>query len=275
MSYINCFWHGPALSDLEQICLLSMLRQNYKVRLFCYDPITNVPTGIEISDAREIMPRSELLIDRATGSPALGADKFRYLIMKKGLGIWLDTDVILLKPLPQADDYIFGWQGKILINNAVLFLAQNSSIINELCDFVSQQYPIPPFYDAATRAYLVEKAKLGQLVDVRDMPWGVFGPEALTYFIRKHNLLHFSRPREVFYPIHFTEAHVLLSSKHEVRELMTASTIAVHLWNRALRHPPTTSPENPIEGLVIEKGSFVERFAREQLGYRLSNSISA
>jgi len=269
VSYINCFWQGAALGDLEQICLLSMLRQNYKVRLFCYEPIANAPAGIDIADAKEIMPRQELLVHRATGSPALGTNKFRYLIMKKGLGIWLDTDVLVIKPLPKADDYIFGWQDDHLICSAVFYLPQNSSVVSEICEFVSQQYPIPPFYDEVIRFDLEQKAKLGHPVDVRDLPWGVYGPQALTYFVRKNNLIQFARPTEVFYPLHFTQADALVSSKYEVSELITTSTVAVHLWNQALRYPPTTVGQP-----VLETGSFLEKFAREQLGYRLANSIT-
>jgi hypothetical protein len=103
MQYVNCFWNGPYLGDLEQICLLSMLRQGYKVRLFSYDAISNVPTGIEMCDAREIMPHHQLVLHHASGSPAPGSDRFRYLIMKKGLGVWLDTDVILIKAIPKHE----------------------------------------------------------------------------------------------------------------------------------------------------------------------------
>jgi hypothetical protein len=193
--------------------------------------------------------------------------------MKRNLGIWLDTDVILLKPLPQAA-YIFGWQDERQICNAVLYLPHNSSIITELCDFVSQEYPIPPFYDEATRFDLEQKSKSGHPVDVQDLPWGVYGPQALTYFVRKHNLLHFSQPTEVFYPIHCEEAHVLLSSKYEVSELIATSTVAVHLWNQRLRWASEVGQENRIGRLIIEKGSFLEKYAREQLGFRFSDTIT-
>ncbi|HXX09032.1 MAG TPA: hypothetical protein VEJ43_13300 [Pseudolabrys sp.] len=269
MTYINCFWHGKPLGDLERICLLSMLRQNYRIRLFCYDTVSNVPAGIDICDARQIMPRQQLLIHRATGSASLGSNKFRYLLMKMGLGIWLDTDVLLLKPLPQADDYIFGQQDKDLVCTAVLYIPQNSSIIDQIHDFVSQEYPIPPFYDEATRFDLEQKSRSGHPVHVRDLPWGVYGPHALTHFVRKNGLLHLSKPKEVFYPIHFTDAHFLLSSKDKVSELITTATVAVHLWNKVLLQ----SPENPNGQLIIEKGSFLEKFAREQLDYRLAKSV--
>ena len=270
MTYVNCFWQGPRLDDLQQISLLSMLRQNYKVRLFCYDPIVNVPAGIELSDAREIMPDHELRIHRGTGSPALGTNKFRYLVMKMGLGVWLDTDVLLIKPLPQDDGYIFGWQDEDLICGAVLCLPQNSSVIDELCDFVAQDYPIPPFFDETTRSALEQKSKSGHPVSAEDMPWGVHGPNALTYFIRKNGLLDLARPREVFYPVHYSEAHVLLSSKDEVKSSMTPRTVAVHLWNLALHQ---LREKNPNGQLILEKDSFLEKFAREQLDYRFSDSV--
>jgi hypothetical protein len=273
MLQINCLWFGKTLGDLEQICLLSMLRQGHKVRLFCYDTISNVPTGIEISDAREIMPRQELILYRGNGSPALGSNKFRYLIMKKGLGIWLDTDVILIKPIPKPQNCIFGWQDKKLICNAVLYLPQSSPLTGEICNFVSQQYPVPPFFDDATRSELERRSKSGHPVDVRDLPWGVYGPKALTYFVRKNGLLHYSKPKDVFYPVHWSEAHALLSPKYDVSALITNSTVAIHLWNAALRCPSKLRPENSFGKIIIEEGCFIEKFAREQLGYRLSGVV--
>jgi hypothetical protein len=248
-----------------------MLRQGHKVRLFCYEKIANVPNGIEISDAAEIMPRQDLLVHRSTGSPALGADRFRCLMMKMGLGIWLDTDVMLINPLSQTQDYIFGWEDKDLICNAVLYLPPGSPLTRELCDFVSQQYPIPPFYSDATRSDLEQRAMSGRPVDVRNLVWGVYGPKALTYFIRKNDLLHFSKPSDVFYPVHWSEAHALVSSKYDVSPSITPSTLAVHLWDSALRRPSKIRPENPLGKLIIEKGCFVERFAREHLEYRVAD----
>jgi hypothetical protein len=190
--------------------------------------------------------------------------------MKMGLGVWLDTDVLLIKPLPQDDGYIFGWQDEDLICGAVLCLPQNSSVVDELCDFVAQDYPIPPFYDEATRLALEQKSESGHPVSAEEMQWGVHGPHALTYFIRKNGILRLSRPREVFYPVYHSEAHLLLSSNDEVKKLLTPRTVAVHLWNLALHQ---LQEKNPNGQLILERGSFLEKFAREQLDYRFSNSV--
>ena len=270
---VNCLWLGGALGDLEQVCLLSMLRQGHKVRLFFYDKLTNVPSGIEISDAREIMPREELIVHRASGSPSLGSNKFRYLIMENDLGIWLDTDVILLSPLLKTQDYIFGWEEYNSINCAVFYSPKDSLLNEEIIEFISQRYPIPPFYDSEVRLELEQKSRSGFPVDVRDLPWGVYGPQALTYFVKKNCLLHFANPERVFYPVHWSDAHVLVSSKYNVNALISKITIAIHLWNSCLRRPSKIRPQNPVGKLLIEKGCFVERFAREQLGYRLSETV--
>jgi hypothetical protein len=258
----NCFWFGEALGDLELICLLSILRQGHRVRLFSYEKLQNVPAGIENPDAREVLSREELIFYRANGSPALGANRFRCRLMKKGLGLWLDTDMLLLKPIHRDDDYIFGWQGPNLINNAVLYLPPDAKITDELLKFTSQNHPIPPFYEPAHRADLERRKAAGAPVDVRDLPWGVYGPMALTYFVLRNRLQHHARPPEIFYPVHWSAIETLFSSKENDGNLIRESTIGVHLWNTYLR------AKYPA-GLTVEKGCFVEKFAREQLGIEL------
>ena len=266
---INCFWFSGPLGDVEHVCLLSMLKQDHKVRLFCYEALANVPAGIEIVDAREILPRDEFIFHNESGSPALGSNRLRYRIMKMGLGLWFDTDVILIKPIDLDDDYIFGWQDDVSINGAVLFLPKTADVTEEIYNFVEQKFPVPPFYDPATRTELERRAMLGDPIGVEDLPWGVHGPDTLTYFIQKNNLQRFAKPREVFYPLHWSEAHALLTAEYDVSSCITESTIAVHLWNFALRLPSRLRPDNPVGSLIVEKNSFVEKFAREQLGVKM------
>jgi hypothetical protein len=51
------------------------------------------------------------------------------------------------------------------INNAVLYLPAKANVTEEICNFVDQKCPIPPFYDPASRAELERKAILGFPVD--------------------------------------------------------------------------------------------------------------
>ncbi len=101
---ICTFWYGPRLRDVDRICLASMVMTGQRVKLFSYAPIENVPAGVELHDASSILP--ELVFKRLDpGYPNFHSrttivqfsDIFRIMLMKHKQGVWLDTDVYLLK----------------------------------------------------------------------------------------------------------------------------------------------------------------------------------
>jgi len=53
---VASLWIGPELSWMEQICLLSFMEKGHRTVLYAYDDVKSVPDGVEIRDAREIMP---------------------------------------------------------------------------------------------------------------------------------------------------------------------------------------------------------------------------
>jgi Alpha 1,4-glycosyltransferase conserved region len=248
-----------------------MLKQNHAVRLFVYDRIDNVPDGIEVVDANQILHREKLLIYSRTNSPALGANIFRYKLMKMNLGLWLDTDVILIKSIEKKYQSVFGFEDDKLINNAVLFIPSASPLLTELIKYVSCDYPVPPFYKLRKRIELRLRKLAGVPVHARDMRWGVFGPDALTYFVQKQGLTAHAAKPEVFYPIHAREAHSLFSDQCDVRHLIRPATLTVHLYNEMLRRPSQLRPNNPVGKLIVDRGSFVAEFARKELGFRLQS----
>src|SRR5690606_1292398 len=85
-------WIGPRLSFLERACLRSALAHGHKVALYCSPPPAGVPAGIELRDAAAILPESEIIRHRG-GSPALFANRFRYELLHRGLGVWIDCDL--------------------------------------------------------------------------------------------------------------------------------------------------------------------------------------
>src|SRR5882724_10283502 len=118
---LNTLWIGPALAPLHQLCLLSAVAAGHRVRLFHYGKLDNVPGAIERADAREIFPESAIIRHQRTGSPSIFADRFRYEIMRRGLGAWSDTDVLFLKSLVAEASLICGWESNSLVGNSVLY----------------------------------------------------------------------------------------------------------------------------------------------------------
>ena len=80
---IASLWIGSELTWLEQVCLKSYIDHGHKVYLYSYDPVENVPDGVVMKDAAEILPADKIIRHARTGSPAFHADVFRLRLMKK------------------------------------------------------------------------------------------------------------------------------------------------------------------------------------------------
>lgn len=110
---INCFWHGASFSFLEKLTLKSFVNNGYNVKLWCYndDHSVDCPQQVEICDASEILPYDRLYTYNGNGDCRKGSlggfsDLFRYyLIYKKG-GVYVDMDSTCLKPFDFSADYV-------------------------------------------------------------------------------------------------------------------------------------------------------------------------
>lgn len=103
MDTLSCFWHGPQLSLLELTCLRSWIRF-HPVELWMYKP-ESLPADlavVQIKDANEIISEGELFEfnGRADSYKLLPfADLFRFTLLHKRGGRWLDLDITLIKPI--------------------------------------------------------------------------------------------------------------------------------------------------------------------------------
>ena len=105
---ISSLWIGGALSFLEQLCLRSFVDAGHAVRLYAYEPIPNVPDGVEIADARPVLSQDGFLRHGRTGSPALHSDLFRYhLLAQCDRTIWADTDAYCVRRFETRTGHFF------------------------------------------------------------------------------------------------------------------------------------------------------------------------
>lgn len=270
---IVTFWMGKSLSAIEIASLLSMQKAGHRVVLFSYERPADIPEGIDWQNAAEVLPRGDFVFYKGS-NPALGADLFRYRLQARELGLWLDTDILLLKPVVRQEHEVYGWQDDVRINNAVLYLQPGSPVLRDLLAYTGDNYPVPPFVDQSVQRQLVMAKRAGTPVHVSQMPWGVWGPFALTHFVKTNGLEKHASPPEVFYPIHFSEPHRLVTRGGQVEKAITDATLGVHLWNNNLRKPPKTGPAAPAGMVRVEKDSFFERFCRLELGMSLPDVIA-
>ncbi|MBW8909713.1 MAG: hypothetical protein JF620_11965 [Mesorhizobium sp.] len=231
---VNALWIGDALDDTNAACLRSFALAGHRVLLHCYGAPRNVPSDVEVFDASALMPKDRIVYYKENGSPSLFANLYRLKILEAGLGVYVDCDVFCLKPIPQAD-YIFGYQTDTVLNNAVLKLPADSSVLREALAMTEDPFYIAPWLgEKKLRRYRLRKA-IGLPVHISHYAWGKLGPEAITYFAGKANVMHHAAPIDVFYPVHHEQVSMLLDPGLSLDDIVTPRTLCIHLFDKMLK----------------------------------------
>jgi hypothetical protein len=131
------FWHGP-LDGLRLTCLRSQVAAGHKVTVYSFDPLPGLPDGVGNAEAEAILPHSfseRLRPPEPDGSwrdwtILQFSDFFRMRLMAERAGLWLDADVLLLKPIEidPAKPY-FAWERRRQLGNSVLYLPADDPIV--------------------------------------------------------------------------------------------------------------------------------------------------
>ena len=236
----NSLWVGDRLGYLEVLCLKSALAMGHEFALYSYTPHTlSVPEGVEVRDAAEIMPEDKLLRYADTGSVALGANLWRYELMAKDLGYWVDMDLIFLKPFDFPGDYVFGWEHENWINNAVLLAPAESGMTKSLRMLPRDNQRPPWFGPRRSLTYYWRRLTTGKgmkmgTIKVAEMPWGTYSAGLVTYVAKKQGVSAHAQPPSVFYPVRWKDATTLYGPAEHIQAQITNDTRAVHMWNSRL-----------------------------------------
>ncbi|HWL58450.1 MAG TPA: glycosyltransferase family 2 protein [Paracoccus sp. (in: a-proteobacteria)] len=236
---IGSLWIGGALSWLEIASIRSFVDLGHDYILYAYDEIPNVPEGARLRDAREIWDTDSIQV-YSNQSPALHADIFRVMMVAQTGRAWVDTDIIALRPFPKNLKWYIGHErtDRVELGNAVLCAPKSSLMLQELHEFLSEPFPVPPWLGGGQRQTLLDRKSQGEPARIGDMPWGTFGPKALTWFARKTGEIENAQPAEIFFPVSFQDRKALveteltdtLAEKFERHE-----SLCVHLYSRWLR----------------------------------------
>ena len=233
---IAALWIGGDLSYLEQLCLKSFLDVGHHLKLYSYEPIGNAPEGVEHADANEILPQTDFLRHARTSSPALHSDLFRYHLLKKvDRTIWADTDAYCVKRFETATGHFFAWESDKDVNGGVLGLPQDSEALGRLLDFTQDEFAIPVWYGESYRQELEAARDAGNPVHVGDQPWGVWGPHALSHFLKATGEIRYALPRVALYPITFKERMLLTRPGVPMADHVTPDTYSIHFFGRRMR----------------------------------------
>jgi len=239
----NSLWFGSELGYLEQLSIKSALALGHRYTLYSYEPETlrGVPAGVDLRDAAEVMSDPKRIKHFAGKFKALGSDFFRYELLAKDLGYWVDLDLIFLKPFDFAEAHVFGWEREGSINGAVLKMPADSPMLKVLREIPERNW-CPPFFGPRRKLEYYWQRLRGD-VELEDLPWGVAGPGLITYLAEKMGYAKDAQAKPVFYPIDYFEAEILFASPAEVEQRLSPDTHAIHMWHSRIVKRAGTVPE--------------------------------
>lgn len=232
---VSMFWHGAALSRLERLCLTSFLAHGHQVQLHAYQELAGVPAGVNVVDAAAVLPRAALESHLKLRPIALFADRFRYQLLWQLGGLWVDTDVVCLKPFAYAHREIFGWQDERAINNAVLGLPASHPLAEWMLRIAEQPYRFQPYDDFKTRRRKLMAQWLGMTSKEQ---WGATGPQGFTQAARHLGHTDKALPFWHFYAVHYLNWRTVFDSSLADNPTLLNASYGLHLWNEMARRVP-------------------------------------
>lgn len=229
---VRGFWHGPPLNHYQALCLRSFLRNGFAVEVFTYQPDIGCPAGVTQRDAREVWPTDHVLryqVGLGQGSPALHANLFRYKMLQRYGGWWIDLDVFCFpRPLPKLA-YFFAAEphDAAFFNNAILKLPQGHSLLEE----------------AIEACIAVGESAV----------WGQTGPHLLTKLVAEHGLAAHGRSHDFAYPVAWNEVAMLFDPDRceEVKQRCQAAWF-LHLFAEVWRGAGVPQRLGPPRGSFLD-----------------------
>ena len=257
---IVTFWHGP-MDALRQTCLRSQLAAGHKVTVYSFDTIPGLPAGVANADAEAILPHAfseRLRPPQPDGSwrdwtILQFSDFFRMKLMAKGLGLWLDADVLLLRPveIDPAKPY-FAWERPRQLGNSVIYLPAEHGIVAAFEELMEQEELTPNWLSVRHRVTFMMRRLRGGSNRLSDIRVAIYGPAALTALARRTGELHNALPKQSFYAVH-AEPRLFFDPSSYLGLVTNREIIGLHI------SPKGRGGEKPIPGSLYHWAA--ERFA--------------
>jgi hypothetical protein len=204
------FWHGP-LDGLRQTCLRSQVAAGHRVTVYSFGPLAGLPDGVGNAEAEAILSHSfseRLRPPQPDGSwrdwtVLQFSDFFRMRLMAEGAGLWLDADVLLLRPveIDLAKPY-FAWERPRQLGNSVLYLPPDDPIVLAFENLMQQGELTPDWLALRHRLTFALRRLSGRSNRLSDIRVAIYGPAALTALARRSNELQHALPKQSFYAVH-------------------------------------------------------------------------
>jgi hypothetical protein len=208
---IQGLWVGDKLSPMEQMCIKSFLRMGHPFHLYVYGKVDGVPAGTTIKQAAWVAPEWKI---KSFQNLANFSDYFRFLLLYKNGGYWVDLDVFAVWPFDFSEPYVFSTQ---------------LTAIGGVDDVNTGVIKMPAGCELAR--YCVEAIAA---TDTMKNGWPDIGPNLLIEATGRYGLQNYAHPHWDFCPLHYFEAPNNVFGPDSAMRCV-GDAHAIHLWNEEAR----------------------------------------
>ena len=242
---VASLWIGDTLHYLNQLCLKSHLHHGHPVILYCTDDVKNVPIGVEVRPASDIMDISSQRVRETSAS--FWSNVFRYKMIQKTGAIWIDCDAFCFRPFPEDCEWIFGVHGlRGALNCGVVAIPQAGPLMDMLLDYYDNPPDYAPWWGKKQREKMDSLPKdLPQTTRIYRAERTAFGPQAFTYFTKKAGVFDQALGVDALYPVPFQLNDVFYDPHSRPEGWFTQNTLSVHLYTNGIKPYWANNPPLP------------------------------
>lgn len=235
---VASLWIGEKLQYLNQLCLLSHVRHGHPTTLYCTDNVSNVPEGIEVRPASEIMDIPMDIV--AETSASFLSNVFRYKMIQATDAIWIDCDAFCHRPFPDEGDHIYAGHGfRGALNCGVVKIPQQGELMDQLLDYYENLPDYPAWWNKNQRKKMdklnQKEPDLPHPVKIYKAERTSFGPQAFTYFAQQTGDYDKAQTPDVLYPVPFQLNDIFYDPHGRVEGWFTDNTLSVHLYTNGTK----------------------------------------
>ena len=256
---IKSLWIGEPLSNLEKLCIQSFMNNGHEFHLYVYEHVKNIPDGCIIKDGNEILSSDKIFyVNKNRIAPF--SDYFRYTLLYKKGGWWVDMDTLCIKLFNFKQDIVFSngqLDGGGVCDISPLKFPAGHPVMQELatyCENFGAAKDYNDFYHIFSET--VSKYKLEKFsqpgwcfnppinVFLDHYPNGINLPDAThSVHVPNSKILHykFFSKNDIFSKHSLFE---LLKNKHGVTNLPDSAVISPLMITTAMRNHELTKRKN-------------------------------
>lgn len=250
---VHGLWIGGRLSLLGELCIRSFLYHGFRFKLFTYGPVENVPDGVAILDAGMILPANDAFVHK-TGSLAPAADWFRYRFLHRHGGVWVDMDLICLKPFRIQRVPWFARENGSTVAMGLLAFPPGHELLQEMERLASDPAAAIPWdTDEQVRMKAELISSVPAVADRRiAVEWGSAGSVEFTRAVGHFGLQEHPVVPSSVYPVHYGVWRHLYDGTLRLDSPVFAESFAIHLWGEMARREPDALTNLAADSVVAD-----------------------